>query len=91
MRKDAGLLYFAAIYDVWHGPGGVQVAQVATITCPPSADVRDIHHRMGAILDEDQLDQWLSGDEQAAKALLQTYPDGTLKVEKADDVDWQGP
>jgi putative SOS response-associated peptidase YedK len=90
-RRDGGLLYFAAIYDVWNGPGGVQVFQVATITCPPSADVRDIHHRMGAILEEGQLDQWLLGDEVDAKALLQTYRDGTLTVEKADDVDWQAP
>ncbi len=89
-RKDGGLLYFAAIYDIWNGPGGVQVHQVATITCEPSADVRDIHHRMGVILDENQLDQWLHCDEEVAKAMMQPYPDGTLTVAKADDVDWDG-
>ncbi len=89
-RKDGGLLYFAAIYDIWNGPGGVQVHQVATITCEPSADVRDIHHRMGVILDENQLDQWLRCDEEVAKAMMQPYPDGTLAVAKADDVDWDG-
>ena len=88
-RKDGGLLCFAAIYDVWNGPGGVQVSQVATITCAPSADVRDIHHRMGVILDSSQLDQWFTCDEVTAKAMLQTYPDGRLTVAKADDVDWQ--
>lgn len=87
-RKDGGLLYFAAIYDVWNGPGGVQVYQVATVTCEPSADVRDIHHRMGVILRQSDLDQWLQGDEDEAKLLLQPFPDGMLKVEKADDVDW---
>ncbi|WP_341367224.1 SOS response-associated peptidase [Yoonia sp. BS5-3] len=90
-RKDRELLYFAAIYDVWDGPGGVQVPQVATITCAPSADVREIHHRMGVILDEDQLDPWLSADDEKAKALMQPYPDGRLSVEKADDVDWNAP
>jgi putative SOS response-associated peptidase YedK len=89
-RKDGKLLYFAAIYDVWNGPGDVRVAQVATITCPPSADVRDIHHRMGVILEESQLDQWLSGGQAAAQQLLKSFPDGTLTVAKADDVDWQG-
>ncbi len=88
-RKDQEMLYFAAIYDVWGGPGGVQIAQVATITCAPSADVRDIHHRMGVILDFDQIDQWFDCDEAVAKAMLQPYPDGRLTVEKADDVDWQ--
>ena len=90
-RKDGKLLYFAAIFDVWDGPGGVQVSQVATITCAPSADVRDIHHRMGVILEKEHLDQWLSEDEETAKAMMKPYADGTLKVEKADDVDWTGP
>ncbi len=90
-RKDGELLYFAAIYDVWNGPGGVQVHQVATITCEPSADVRDIHHRMGVILEEGQLDAWFHSDEATAKAMMQPYPDGTLAVDKADDVDWDGP
>ncbi|MEL6683762.1 MAG: SOS response-associated peptidase [Pseudomonadota bacterium] len=89
-RKDGGLLYFAAIYDVWNGPGGVQVPQVATITCAPSADVRDIHHRMGVILTESQCRQWFACDEEDAKALMKPFPDGMLRVEKADDVDWDG-
>lgn len=89
-RKDDGLLYFAAIYDVWSGPGGVQVPQVATITCPPSADVRDIHHRMGVILTEDQCAQWFEGDDETVKSLMTPFPDGKLRVEKADDVDWDG-
>ena len=89
-RKDGAILWFAAIYDIWNGPGGVQVPQVATITCEPSADVRDIHHRMGVILEEAQLDQWFNADEATAKEMMQPYPDGTLLVEKADDVDWNG-
>ena len=90
-RKDGGLIYFAAIYDVWTAPGGILVPQVATITCEPSADVRDIHHRMGVILDQDHISQWFGADETAAKALLVPYPDGSLIVEKADDVDWTAP
>lgn len=89
-RKDRELLYFAAIYDVWHGPGGINVPQVATVTCAPSADVRDIHHRMGVILTQDQCAQWFEGDDDAAKLLMKPFPDGTLRVEKADDVDWDG-
>ncbi|MEM8536487.1 MAG: SOS response-associated peptidase [Pseudomonadota bacterium] len=60
-RKDGALLWFAAIYDIWAAPGGLQVHQVATVTCPPSADVRDIHHRMGVILTDDQRQAWLTG------------------------------
>lgn len=89
-RKDGGLLYFAAIYDVWNGPGGITLPQVATITCAPSADVRDVHHRMGVILSQDQCTQWIGGDEDEAKSLMKPFPDGMLLVEKADDVDWDG-
>ena len=89
-RTDGGLIHFAAIYDVWKGPGGVEVPQVATVTCEPSADVRDIHHRMGVILEKPQLAQWFSLPDDEARTLLQPYPDGRLTVEKADDVDWQG-
>ncbi|WP_342076903.1 SOS response-associated peptidase [Yoonia sp. SS1-5] len=90
-RKDGGMLYFAAIFDVWNGPGGILVHQVATITCAPSADVRDIHHRMGVILTADQIDIWLGEDDDAASDLMRPLPDGTLIVEKADDVDWDSP
>lgn len=88
--KAGGLLAFAAVWDLWTGPGGVQVPQVATVTCEPSADVRDIHHRMGVLLPPADVTTWLSGDAAAARGLCVPYPDGALKVAVADDVDWDG-
>ena len=87
-RADGGLIYFAAVYDVWHAPGGRSLPQVATVTCAPSADVRDIHHRMGVILEKAQIPKWFESVSTVAQDLLQPYPDGSLIVEKADDVDW---
>lgn len=84
-------LSFAAIYDVWTAPGGLEVPQVAAITCEPNADVRDIHHRMGVLLEPVQFDTWLDGDEAAAAALMRPFPDGRLCVEVAEGVDWDGP
>lgn len=89
--RDGAPLLFAAIYDIWEGPGGVTVPQVATVTCPPSGDVRDIHDRMGVILTRDQAAVWLDGPEEAAGALMQPLPDGSLSVEEATDVDWSAP
>ena len=86
-RADGALLWFAAIYDIWHAPGGTEVAQVATVTCEPSADVRDIHHRMGVLLTRDQVSIWTGGDQAAAAALMRPFPDGRLSVEPATDVD----
>lgn len=83
---DGNLLWFAAIYDVWQGPGGITVPQVATVTCEPNADVRDIHHRMGVLLRLEQVEGWLAGVE----IPMDPAPDGSLKVEEAGGVDWNG-
>lgn len=87
---DGELLLFAAITDAWAAPGGAVVDQVATVTCEPSGDVRDIHDRMGVLLAPEDVPVWLEGDEAGAKALCRPWPDGRLMVEAADDVDWSG-
>ena len=86
--KTGGLMAFAAITDSWTAPGGRIVDQVATVTCEPNGDVRDIHHRMGVILSPEQFETWLIGDEAAASEVIKPLPDGSLTVEKAEDVDW---
>ncbi len=82
--EDGKPLYFAAITDTWKGPGGLEVDQVATVTCEPNADVRDIHHRMGAILALEDISTWLNADKTTARSLLKPLPDGSLRVEKMD-------
>jgi putative SOS response-associated peptidase YedK len=85
------LMGFAAICDTWTAPDGRLLHQVATITCAPSADVRDVHDRMGVILRPDQVEVWVNGAQDQAAALMQPYPDGSLVVEPALGVDWAGP
>lgn len=86
-----GLLYFAAITDVWTAPGGLQVPQVAAVTCAPNADVAPIHHRMGVLLERGDVAVWLGDDLDAAKALMVPWPEGRLAVEEAVGVNWDGP
>ena len=86
-----GLLFFAAISDVWTAPGGQRLHQVAAVTCEPSGDVRAVHHRMAVILAPEDIPLWLGGGEAEAQALCRPWPDGRLSVEKADDVDWAAP
>ena len=88
---EGGYLFFAAITDVWKAPGGLEVPQVAAVTCEPNADVRDIHHRMGVLLSADNIPTWLGPDEDAAKSLMHPWPDGRLTVTEAKDVDWDAP
>ncbi|WP_243144776.1 SOS response-associated peptidase [Litoreibacter roseus] len=83
--KDETPLYFAAIADTWVGPGGIKLDQVATVTCPPNADLKDIHHRMGVLLRRDDIGVWLGEDEAAARALMVPWPDGLLDIRKTED------
>ena len=89
--KSGGFLAFAAITDRWEAPGGRVVDQVATVTCEPSGDVVDIHHRMAVILAPEAFDIWLSGSDDDARALCRPWPDGSLVVEEALDVDFNAP
>lgn len=88
--KEGGLLWFAAISDVWTAPGGREIAQVATVTCPPSGDVRHVHDRMGVLLELADVPVWLHGAQEDAAALMKTWPDGRLRVVEAKSVDWDG-
>lgn len=90
-RLGGEMAVFAGIYDVWVAPNGAEIAQVATLTCPPNGDVREIHHRMGVILDPSEFSLWLTGTQEEATELLRPLPDGSLRVEPAEDVDWDGP
>ncbi|MEM0949621.1 MAG: SOS response-associated peptidase [Pseudomonadota bacterium] len=84
-------LWFAGICDAWTAPGGREIWQVATVTCEPNADVRDIHDRMGVLLRPQDIRLWLEGTEAQALDLACPAPSGSLTVEAAEDVDWRGP
>ena len=76
---------------MWTAPNGQELPQVAAVTCEPSDDVRDVHHRMGVLLALKDVETWLTGSEEAAAALMVPFPNGSLIVSKADTVDWSAP
>jgi len=83
---DGGILYIAAIWDVWSGPGGIELAQCAAVTCEPNADVEAYHHRMPLILQRDAVDDWLNVDDAVARGVVEVPQAGTILVEEARDV-----
>ena len=89
--RAGGLLWFAAITDVWKAPGGLEVHQVATVTCPPNKEVAPIHHRMGVLLEPAEIELWLMGSESEVTPLLHPWPEGRLSIVEAEGVDWSGP
>jgi putative SOS response-associated peptidase YedK len=88
--NDGGLLFFAAITDVWKAPGGAELYQIASVTCEPSADVRDVHHRMAVILSLADVSVWLNGRDEDIRRLMVPWPDGRLQFSKAEGVNWDG-
>ena len=87
---DGSVLNFAAITDRWETPGGAVLMQVAPVTRAPNADVEPIHDRMGVLLEPDDIATWLTGDEEAARALSRPWPEGRLAIAPAGAVDWAG-
>jgi putative SOS response-associated peptidase YedK len=76
------VLAFAAVWDRWQAPGGVEVASLALVTCAPNADVAPVHDRMPAILDRDRWPVWLGETEGDPAGLLRPLADGRLSVER---------
>ena len=78
------VLAFAAVWDRWRAPGGAEVASLATVTCPPSAEVAAVHDRMPVILAPAAWPVWLGEVPGDPAALLRPLPDGALIVERAE-------
>ena len=83
-RPGEPILAQAAVWDRWRAPGGAEVASLATVTCPPSAEVAVVHDRMPVILAPDAWPVWLGEAEGDAAALMRTVPEGVLTVERAE-------
>lgn len=80
---NGGRFLFAAIWDAWEAPGGIEVYQMATVTVEPNADVADYHHRMPALLSFEDLNDWFSGGNKRAMELLRPAERGTVLVAQA--------
>lgn len=68
---------FAGIWDKWLSIDGSEIKSCCIITSEPNELVAQIHHRMGAILEEKDFDTWLQPGEANAEellALLKPYP-----------------
>ncbi|MEM9967152.1 MAG: SOS response-associated peptidase [Pseudomonadota bacterium] len=89
--KDGAPLFFAAVTDVWAGPGDLRVPQVAILTCAPSQDVAPIHHRMGVLLEPSNVRVWLAAETEQAQSMFKPWPNGRLSIKEAKNVDWNGP
>lgn len=72
-RRDKSLIAMAGIWDRWAHPELDEIlVSFSIITTDASPFMRDIHHRMPVILDDDRFDDWLSAENNGAE-LLETF------------------
>ena len=64
------------------GAGGAELASLATVTCPPNADVAPVHDRMPVILAPADWPVWLGEATGDAAALMRPLAEGALVVER---------
>lgn len=64
-RTDDQPMYLAGIWDEWHGQ-----KSAAIITTEPTEFVRLYQDRMPLVFEEEEVETWLSGDEDTARRML---------------------
>ena len=74
----------AAVWDLWKGPGGAEVASLASVTCAPNAEVAAVHDRMPVILPPAAWPVWLGEAEGDRAADVGAAGGRLLLVERAD-------
>lgn len=79
IRPSANRTTFAlaALWDRSVTPIGEEILSCAVITMPANELLREIHNtkqRMPAILQHEDIDAWLSGSPEQARAVLHEYP-----------------
>ncbi|WP_068080766.1 SOS response-associated peptidase [Polycladidibacter stylochi] len=81
---ENGILAMAGLWETYSHPDGGDIDTLAIITVPANDDIRFIHHRSPAIIEQDHFDEWLNTCDitakQAAK-LLKPSPEGRFYPE----------
>lgn len=72
-RNDGGGFWFAGLYSPARAEDAVAPNECVVVTVAPNELVEDVHDRMPAMLDSDQLDAWLADDAELAQGQLAPY------------------
>ncbi len=76
---------FAGLWDEWSDASGNVLRTYTIVTTTPNKEMSNIHTRMPAILNKQQMDLWLEPTElsrEQAEAILSPAPDGTVQMVK---------
>lgn len=57
--RDGKPMIMAGLYATWIGPEGEEIDSLALLTVPANSDLAHIHHRMPALIEGEEVSQWL--------------------------------
>lgn len=78
-RRDGALLALAGLYDSWRSKDGSETVNSFTIVVTAANGwMTRFHDRMPVILEEGEIETWLTGSPDAAAALLKAPAEDTL-------------
>lgn len=70
---DGAPFAFAGLWEYWMGADGSEVDTCSILTTNANKEIRDLHHRMPVILDQDQFQTWMRGTVDEAQRLMKPY------------------
>ncbi len=77
-RCDKRPFLMAGLWSTWVGPEGEEVDTAAIVTTSANAELEPVHHRMPAMLEGEQVEQWLdTGNVNAQRARQLIAPAAT--------------
>ncbi len=81
-RRDGNPMGFAGLWESWMGPNGEEVDTACVVTTSANSTMAPVHDRMPVILEPEDFDTWLEGDEaaeEAAASLMRPAADDVLE------------
>lgn len=75
-RVDETPFFMAGLWEIWSGADGSEIESCAIITTAANDELAAVHHRMPALIDASQAEEWLHTSETRAESLLPLLGDG---------------
>lgn len=72
--KDSAPFALGGVWESWRAPNGDILRTCCLITTGPNEIMLPVHDRMPVIVSPDDFEQWLTGEQDEAKALVKPYP-----------------
>ena len=89
-RSDGQVMTVAGLWTTWKDSEGTVLETCTIITVEATNKLAEIHHRMPAILERENIETWLDPDQPLPTNLLRVAPDDVVTSEPTNRLDRAG-